>query len=128
FGIYTYTGGAIYTPEDRYQKIDFSDMQSENLGRLVQGGWTAMLQHYFVSAWVPAQDDTNTFYSRYLPDSGFYNLGMVTPVATVAPDAEATFSSTLYVGPKIQDRMEELAEGLELTVDYGMLTFLSKPL
>lgn len=129
FGIYTYTGGAIYTPAERYEKIDFSDMREDPLQRQrVEGGWVAMLQHYFLSAWVPGGDSVNTFYSRYQSASGYYNLGLISPLQEVAPGDQAQFESVLYVGPKIQDRLEELAPGLELTVDYGILTFLSKPL
>ncbi len=129
FGIHTYTGGAIYTTENHYEKIDFSDMRDQALQRpSVKGGWVAMLQHYFLGAWIPPADATDTFYSRYQDSTHYFNLGLITPVQTIAPGAEHDFNSKLYVGPKVQSRLESLSPGLELTVDYGILTFLSKPL
>ncbi len=125
--IYTYTGAAIYTPEERYEKIDFEDMADEPLDRTgVDGGWVAMLEHYFLGAWLPGEKETNAFYS--LARNGRYYIGMKSPLATVAPGETRRFTSRIYAGPKLQDRLEQLAPGLELTVDYGVLTFLSKPL
>jgi YidC/Oxa1 family membrane protein insertase len=127
FFIYTYTGGVIYSEEDRYQKISFGDMDSRELSRDVRNGWTAMIQHYFVGAWVPPAEQTLRFYSRALPNNQ-YVLGMSSPWQTVEPGGQARFEKQLYVGPKEQDRLREIAPGLELTVDYGFLTFISKPL
>ncbi len=125
--IYTYTGGVIYSAEEKYEKIQFDDMADENLNRNVTGGWVAMIQHYFLGAWVPGHEEQNNFYTK-VAGQDRYILGMVSAEQTVAPSSAATFSTKLYVGPKEQDRLEELAEGLELTVDYGWLTFISKPL
>ncbi|WP_303908358.1 membrane protein insertase YidC [Thiohalomonas denitrificans] len=126
FFIYTYTGGVIYSPEERYEKIDFDEMAEAPLNRTFQGGWAAMIQHYFLSAWVPPQDQKYTYYTKGIGNERI--LGMVGPQIQVAPGASETLTSGLYVGPKIQNRLEEIATGLELTVDYGILTFISKPL
>ncbi len=81
FGIHTYTGGAIYTTENHYEKIDFSDMRDKALQRAsVKGGWVAMVQHYFLGAWIPPKDATDTFYSRYQDSTHYFNLGLITPV------------------------------------------------
>ncbi|MEE8427897.1 MAG: membrane protein insertase YidC [Gammaproteobacteria bacterium] len=125
--IYTYTGGVLYSPEEKYEKIDFDDMSEQDLSRSVSNGWAAMIQHYFVVALVPDVDENNHYYTKALPGER-YVIGLVGPQITVAPGADAVFPSTLYVGPKLQDRLQELAPGLELTVDYGILTVLSKPL
>lgn len=125
--IYTYTGGVIYTPENKYEKYNFDDMDDENLSRTVSGGWFAMIQHYFLGAWVPAADEQNHFYSK-VAEEGRYVLGMYSSDVAAAPGETATFSTELYIGPKEQDRLEALAEGLDLTVDYGWLTVVSKPL
>ncbi len=125
--IYTYTGGVIYSEEEKYEKISFDDMKDEDLGRSITGGWTAMIQHYFVSAWLPDQQETNYFYSKAAGDER-YILGMVSPDITVAPGANKTLSTQFYVGPKTQHVLENLAPGLELTVDYGFLTVIAKPL
>jgi YidC/Oxa1 family membrane protein insertase len=126
FFINTYTGGVIHTPENRYEKIDFDDMASRNLERDVRGGWIAMIQHYFLAAWAPAAESQNRFFTRNV--DGQYVLGMSSQWATVAPGEQTTFANTLYVGPKDQKRLAALADGLDLTVDYGVLTIISKPL
>ncbi len=123
----TYTGGVIYSPEEKYEKISFGDMRDENLNRAFSGGWAAMIQHYFVTTWIPKASDTNQYYSRSL-DNGRYVLGYIGPQASVAAGTAQTLSSKLYAGPKLQDKLASVAPGLELTVDYGMLTFLSQPL
>ncbi len=126
-GVYTYTGGVISTPEEVYEKIDFEDMAKQSLERQVQGGWIAMIQHYFLSAWVPDQQETNLFYTR-VSGGNQYLLGMVGPQAAVPTEGSHSFESRLYVGPKIQERLEELAPNLRLTVDYGFLTIIAQPL
>lgn len=125
--IYTYTGGVIYSQEEHYEKIHFDDMKDKDLGRSITGGWAAMIQHYFVSAWIPDQSETNYFYSKNAGDDR-YILGMVSPDVTVQPGEAVKLSNHLYVGPKDQKVLEELAPGLELTVDYGFLTLIAKPI
>jgi YidC/Oxa1 family membrane protein insertase len=126
--IYTYTGGVVSSSWDPYEKVEFSDMaewkpeQSYN-----QGGWVAMLQHYFLGAWVPMADDASHFYSKALSD-GRYLLGLSGEERTVAPGSSGHFGTRLYVGPKDQHRLEAIEPNLRLTVDYGVLDILSKPL
>lgn len=123
----TYTGGVIYTPENLYEKIDYSDMQDENLALPnITGGWVSMMQHYFLSAWLPEEDAVNTFYTNQL---GYkYYIGMISAPETISSGAEKEFKSRIYIGPKLQDDLETLATGLDLTVDYGFLTVIAKPL
>ncbi len=125
--MYTYTGGAIYSPEEKYEKIKFDDMEDKDLKRDVTGGWIGMLQHYFIGAWVPPAEQSNHFYSKVLP-GGSYQLGAYTPAVSVAPGTEHTFESRLVVGPKLQNDLREIAPGLDLTVDYGWLTVLAQPI
>ncbi|MCB1865082.1 MAG: membrane protein insertase YidC [Chromatiales bacterium] len=125
--IYTYDGGVIYSPEEKYEKVSFEDMLDKRLERSVQGGWIAMIQHYFVGAWVPTADQRQLFYTRTASNSR-YILGMTTPSVRIANGDRATFDSTIFAGPKLQDRLEELAPGLDLTVDYGALTIIAKPI
>ena len=125
--VYTYTGGAIYSPEDKYQKIKFDDMEETPLSREVKGGWIAMLQHYFLGAWIPPKDETDHFYSNVLPGER-YVLGAYTPPVSIAAAGTHTFSSGFLAGPKLQDQLEVIAPGLELTVDYGWLTVVAKPI
>jgi YidC/Oxa1 family membrane protein insertase len=125
--LYTYTGGAIYSGEKKYEKIDFDDMQESKLSREVKGGWIAMLQHYFVGAWIPPQGQTGTFYTNVLPGER-YVLGAYTPALTVDKGTSHTFSSGFVASPKLQDELKAISTGLDLTVDYGWLTVIAQPI
>ncbi|MDH5765668.1 MAG: membrane protein insertase YidC [Gammaproteobacteria bacterium] len=125
--IYTYTGGVVYNDELKYEKVDFSDIADEDLKIDQTGGWFAMIQHYFLAAWIPDQEESNFVYSKH-PKSNRYIIGARSPAVNVVENSQAVFHSQLVVGPKLQDRLETIAPGLELTVDYGILTILAKPL
>jgi YidC/Oxa1 family membrane protein insertase len=128
--IYTYTGGAIYSPEEKYDKISFDDMADSNLEKTFSGGWAAMLQHYFLGAWIPPVEEKGSYFSRALkvPPPSRYVIGMYSPQVDIAPGATHEFTARLFAGPKLQDRLADVAPGLELSVDYGWLTVLSQPL
>ncbi|MFV2061424.1 MAG: membrane protein insertase YidC [Gammaproteobacteria bacterium] len=126
-GTYSYTGGVIYSEEERYEKYNFSDMADEDLSRDVTGGWIAMIQHYFLGSWVPDSKTAQHFYSTDL-GQGRYYLGMNSGWVKVAKNTEQEIQSQLYLGPKIQPVLESIAPGLELTVDYTFLTVIAKPL
>ncbi|MGD8843630.1 MAG: membrane protein insertase YidC [Gammaproteobacteria bacterium] len=125
--LHTYTGGVLYTPEEKYQKISFSDMEEANLNREAAGGWAAMIQHYFVAAYIPPAESQERYYSRALQGDR-YVIGMIGPSLAVAPGDEQSTAARLFVGPKLQDVMKTVAPGLELTVDYGKLTFIAEPI
>ncbi|SMF93713.1 YidC/Oxa1 family membrane protein insertase [Methylomagnum ishizawai] len=122
----TYTGGVLYTPEEKYRKISFKDMTNENLDKKSKDGWIAMIQHYFVAAWIPAKDDEETYYTKALSDNHFV-IGAYSPALEVAPGQSKVFTAQLYAGPKLLRVLEATAPGLDLTVDYGALTFIAKP-
>ncbi|MBA1146647.1 membrane protein insertase YidC [Ectothiorhodospiraceae bacterium WFHF3C12] len=126
-GARSYTGGVIYSPEEKYEKFGFDDMAETALNRDVRNGWVAMIQHYFLAAWIPPRDTTTRFYTRAAANSQ-YIIGLSSPWQTVQPGGSTVFNEKLFVGPKEQDRLEQVAQGLELTVDYGVLTFISGPL
>ena len=125
-----YVGAALTTPEDRYNKVDFEDVDETEFRADVTGGWVAMLQHYFVVAWAANPDELNAYTGRRLGGLGrpLYAFGYVAPEFRVAPGARHTVSAKLYAGPKHQDRLEALAPNLSLTVDYGILWWLAVPL
>jgi YidC/Oxa1 family membrane protein insertase len=125
--IYTYTGGVIYSEEEKYEKIKFDDMQKADLNRTITGGWAAMIQHYFLASWIPQPNETSTYYTK-APGDNRYIIGMVGGARTVPAGEKGLLSAQLYVGPKLQDELKEVAKGLELTVDYGILTIISEPL
>lgn len=124
----TYTGGVYYTPEEKYRKVDFDDISETDLKKPnITGGWVAMIQHYFLSAWVPPAEQAETFFTRAKRNNLFI-IGMYSAEHRVAGGSQQSLSTQLFVGPKIQRQLEEIAPGLDLTVDYGMLTFIAKPL
>ncbi len=138
----TYTGPAIYTEQEKYQKINFKDIEkgSAKFVQKADNGWMAMVQHYFVSAWIPQEQQAREFFVRKL-DGGTnpaVTAGVIVPVATVAPGAKASNVVSLYAGPQIQSMLEQLAkptaeggigaQGLPLVVDYGWLTIVAAPI
>lgn len=126
--IYTYTGGVVSNELNKYEKVDLDDMASWKAEQsYIKGGWVAMIQHYFLGAWIPVQDKYNYFYTKAL-DTGRYLIGMSTADSTIAAGQTGKFSSSLYIGPKDQERLASAAPNLQLTVDYGVLTILSDPL
>ncbi len=128
FALPTYSGAAIYTEKDKYQKISFEDMAKSQLKRENTGGWVAMLQHYFVGAWMPAPKARSEFYSDSL-GGGRYTIGYKQLEPTVIPPGRnGTLTGHVYLGPKEQARLAKLVEGMDLTVDYGWLTVISAPL
>lgn len=124
----TYTGPAVYTDKDKFQKVDFSDIEKgkEKYPKQSNDGWMAMLQHYFFSAWLPVGDGQREFYTRKIGE--LFTTGVIVPVATVEPGAKAITKMKLYAGPQEQDYISQLAPGLDLVVDYGMLTVIAAPL
>lgn len=123
----TYTGGVLYTPEEKYEKISFKDMADENLNRKSKDGWIAMIQHYFLAAWIPPAGEEHNFYTKALADNHFV-IGAYTPSLDVKANEEKTFKTQLFAGPKLQRVLEATAPGLDLTVDYGALTIIAKPI
>ncbi|KGQ39242.1 membrane protein insertase YidC [Gallibacterium genomosp. 1] len=122
----TYTGGAYSSSETNYKKYSFEDMQKDNLAIKTKQGWAAILQHYFVSAWIPNQDADNQLYTSTQGD--FAYIGYRGPITSIANGATDTITSQLWVGPKLQNEMETVAPHLDLTVDYGWAWFIAKPL
>ncbi|WP_181295993.1 membrane protein insertase YidC [Pseudomonas sp. Q2-TVG4-2] len=126
-GTATYLGAALWTKDEPYTKVSMGDMDDKNLKKTVEGGWIAWLQHYFVTAWIPAPDQTNQVQTRK-DSQGNYIIGFTGPAVTVAPGSQGETAATLYAGPKSQDKLEELSPGLRLTVDYGILWFIAQPI
>jgi YidC/Oxa1 family membrane protein insertase len=124
----TYTGTAYF--DGAYHKHKFSDIEDEPINMQVEGGWVAVLQHYFVSAWIPDGESENRFYSKAVNAAGEQQLliGMLSNAKTATPNSSVEFNRRLYTGPKKQDEMKKIAKGLDLSVDYGIFSIISKPL
>lgn len=128
----SFTGGAYYTPEEHYNKVSFSDMEDEPLRFEADSGWTGMLQHYFVSAWLPEDQHRIQIFadSSRGPIRENYKMGFLDLTELqLAPGATGSLGAALFSGPKEQVRLDQQnAEGLKLTVDYGWLTVIAQPL
>lgn len=124
FGLNTYSGAAYYTPAKPYTKLSFETMQEKNLDETIEGGWLAMQQRYFLSAWIPDNQTQNRYFTRVSPD-GIYTLGFFGPMLELEPSAEKTLSAKFYVGPEDTANLKALAKGLDLTIDYGWLWIIS---
>ncbi|MPT37819.1 MAG: membrane protein insertase YidC [Achromobacter sp.] len=126
---HTFTGFAVYSEQDKFQKITFSDIEKKKANYIKQAdnGWIAVVQHYFATAWVPPQGKPRN--NELLEvQKNLYAARSIEAVGEVAPGAAARVDSHLWVGPQDQKAMAALAPGLELVVDYGWLTIIAKPL
>jgi YidC/Oxa1 family membrane protein insertase len=129
-GRYSFVGIGFYNPEDKFEKIKFDDVADEPYKKTTRDGWLAMIQHYFFAAWIPPADEEATYSTQLISGNGWprYVAREVSPVRQVAAGDSTEFSGRLYLGPKIQDRLPDIAPGLEYTVNYGIFTVFSKPL
>lgn len=122
----TYTGAAYSSSEHNYEKYTFKDMEEKDLNVSTKAGWIAVLQHYFVSAWIPPQDQTNQFFTYTNAKQNVGIIGYRGAPVSIAPGADSQIDLRLWTGPKLQDQMEKVANHLELTLDYGWAWFISK--
>lgn len=123
----TFTGGTYYTDEKKFNKIQFSEMEDEALSLTANDGWVGLLQHYFVSAWIPKEGTTRTYYTKKL-DAHLYSVGAKSTLSSVAPNTSLTVPAQLFSGPQTKRDLEAAAPGLDLTVDYGILKIVATPL
>ena len=127
--IYTFIGGVVSTPDDVYEKIKFEDFSDPSNTTTSVGGWAAIIEHYFLGAWIPSQDETSTIYTKALSSpQQRYIIGLQSEPIQIAAGSTGQLKTGLFVGPKIQDRMSEVAPHLDLTVDYGFLSVIAKPI
>ena len=129
----SFTGAAWYSPDEKFKKLAFDKFESEPLNQEVAGGWVAMSQRFFLGAWIPGDKQTERFSSVEVAGRGAdgkprYLVREMGPALTVAPGATVTSSANLYVGPKLQNELGDIAPGLNLTVDYGMFTVIAAPM
>lgn len=124
----TYTGAAIYTEESKLQKVDFPSITKgkNEYQKEAKDGWIGVLQHYFVSAWIPQENQHREYYTKKL-DNGLYSVGAIVSAPTIEPNGKANIRSQLYAGPA-RSNLDNLTPGLGLSVDYGWLTVIAKPM
>jgi YidC/Oxa1 family membrane protein insertase len=128
-GVTTFTGPAVYTEESKFQKVSFKDIDKGSLPypKSAKDGWMAIVQHYFVSAWLPKQGVEREYFTKNVGNN-LYAAGVIVPVGTIAPGATATVEVPAYIGPQEKDRLAKVAPGMDLVVDYGWLKILAVPL
>ena len=126
----TITGPAVYTDAEKYQKVEFGSVADNKakFAKTADNGWLALVQHYFVSAWVPQDKTQREYYMRKLEGSNIFQAGLIVPLAEIAPGAKSETSVTLYAGPQEQAALKQIATGLDLVVDYGWLTVVAAPI
>ncbi len=125
----TYTGVAVYTEQDKFQKVAFSDIDKGKTPytKTTQNGWIGLVQHYFVGAWIAEPSTPREFYTKRLGEN-LYAAGVIVPFPKTSTGTVRTQEVTLYAGPQDQDKLATIAPGLDLTVDYGWLTIIAAPL
>ncbi len=128
-GVATFTGPALYTEETKFVKVSFSDIQKGKPLPVskTKDGWIGMVQHYFVSAWLPQGGGPREFFAHKVGDN-LFTAGVIVPMGAIAPGAEAKVSMPVYIGPQETDKLAKIAPGLDLVVDYGWLYILAAPL
>ncbi|MEE4203242.1 MAG: membrane protein insertase YidC [Halieaceae bacterium] len=127
FGLQPFLGAALTQPDERFSKYAFDDIADEPFRKPIPGGWIAIIQHYFLSAWVPPADETHQYRMRQT-SNGFNIAGFTSPAMVVDAGRSADYTVQLYVGPKDQYRLAEISDHLDLTVDYGWLWWIAQPL
>ena len=127
WGPRSFLGVALTTDETNYEKMTFEDLDDDSLRETKEGGWIAIIQRYFLAAWVPQTDRQNSYFAEPM-GPGMYRAGFVGPEIGIAPNAFGTYEAQLYAGPKNQKKLGLIAPHLERTLDYGWLWFLSEPL
>ena len=125
----TFTGPAFYTEAGKYQKVDFSDIDKGKAKFVTKApdGWVALVQHYFVSTFVPAAGVEREFFAKKVGDN-LYTAGVIVPVQPAAAGATSTVEVPLYAGPQIQSNLDAMAPGLDHVVDYGWLKIIASPM
>lgn len=126
----TFTGPAVYTSEQKFQKVDFKDIDKNkvDIQKESTGGYVAMVQHYFASAWILPDGMKRELFARKLPDSNNYAVGMIASLPSVAPGTTKAVNARFFAGPEDERELEKIEPGLELVKDYGRLTIIAKPL
>ncbi|MDK1023429.1 MAG: membrane protein insertase YidC [Gammaproteobacteria bacterium] len=127
-GLRPYVGGATYSTEAPYYKLEFDDLGETPFKEKVDGGYIAMVQHYFVSAWVPPTETTYIYQARKVQNKDQYLMGFTGPTITIPSGGSDKLVLSLYAGPKDQYKLREISRGLDLTVDYGFLWWIAQPL
>ena len=125
---FTYHGPVFSTKNEKYEKYGFDDLLDKSYAETSRGGWVAIIQHYFLTAWVPEQLNENKLQGRFTQSNKRYSVGYTGERAYLSSGSSVLLKNTLYVGPKLPEQLSKIQEDLSLTVDYGFLWWLGKPM
>ena len=125
---FTYHGPVFSTNNEKYEKYSFDDLLDRSYAETSRGGWVAIIQHYFLTAWVPEQLNENKLQGRFTQSNKRYSVGYTGERAYLSSGSSVLSKNTLYVGPKLPEQLSKIQEDLSLTVDYGFLWWLGKPM
>ena len=125
---FTYHGPVFSTNNEKYEKYSFDDLLDRSYAETSRGGWVAIIQHYFLAAWVPEQLNENKLQGRFTQSNKRYSVGYTGERAYLSSGSSVLSKNTLYVGPKLPEQLSKIQEDLSLTVDYGFLWWLGKPM
>jgi len=128
FGPAAFLGPAIREPEKNFAKYEFEDIEEGSIQTSIDGGWVSMVQLYFISAWIPPKDQNNNFSLRKITGKDEYIFSYTSEPLSIFAGESGTYSSQFYVGPKDQKVLAGLADYLDLTIDYGFLWMVGKPI
>jgi YidC/Oxa1 family membrane protein insertase len=123
----TFTGGAYYTEADKFKKISFADMETDELSVTTKDGWIGVIEHYFASAWIPQAGVQRELTTKKLAED-IFAVRAVMPAVNIAAGTNTEIKARLFAGPQTQADLMAAAPGLEYAVDYGWLTVVAKPL
>jgi len=126
--MYTYLGPVFSSTRDTYEKYDFDDIKDAPYQNKTFGGWVAFIQHYFLTAWIPDQSAEHLYQARYNESRGKYSVGYTSKDSILSYGSKVVSSNVFYVGPKLPKQLANIEENLDLTVDYGFLWWLGKPM
>ena len=125
---FTYHGPVFSTKNEKYEKYGFDDLLDRSYAETSRGGWVAIIQHYFLTAWVPEQLNENKLQGRFTQSNKRYSVGYTGERTYLSSGGSVLSKNTLYVGPKLPEQLSKIQEDLSLTVDYGFLWWLGKPM
>jgi len=129
--IHTYTGGMLYRDEGGFEKYSFDDMVEENLNKSIVGGWSSMIEHYFLAAWIPENIRPEKYYTSVPNKPGYeprYIMGLTSKALVVEDSNSGSMKDRLFIGPKLQNTLAVISPNLDDTVDYGFLSVIAHPI
>lgn len=127
FNVDTYSfDGPIIFDGAKSEKLDRDDLLEGPYRIDASNGWAGAIQHHFLSVVVPTDEAPHRY--DVSVNNQLSTTSVFGPTTTIAAGAEHAFNTVLFVGPKLQNQLEQIDPSLKLTVDYGILTLLSNPL